>query len=33
MKIQDKTTYKETFSGDKDRMPEFMREHDKKMRK
>ncbi|CDW75311.1 UNKNOWN [Stylonychia lemnae] len=33
MKIQDKTTYKETFSGDKDQMPQFMKEHEKLMKK
>lgn len=33
MKIRDKTTYMDTFSGKKEDMPEFIREHEVKMRK
>ena len=33
MKIQDRTTYKDTFSGNKEQMPEFMKEHEELMKK
>ena len=33
MRIQDQTTYKEQFGGRKEDMPDFIKEHDKKMKK
>ena len=28
MKLQEKTTYNETYSGGKDKMPQFMKDHE-----
>ncbi len=33
MKLNDKTTYKETFNNDKEKMPKFMKEHEEMMKK